>query len=172
MLYIHQGLITLANQNLLQPLINVVVGLAAAFITILAILGNRWSTRMKATLDLLERLETLEYYQNRYQAFRKIRMEPGGIRRMIAVGEGPGEGRLNRDMCLDYLNQYEFIALGIEKHILDEGFFRNTYGPIAVREWHAARPLIEHLRRDNPDYFRAFTRLVRKWDPTIRPVRH
>ena len=71
-------------------------------------------------------------------------------------------------MCLEYLNQFEFIALGIEKGILDEALFKNTYGPIVTRDWRAAQKLILGLRLEDPEYYCAFTRLVKKWDPAVR----
>ena len=73
MLEAYSTLKGLAADGLLQPIVTAVIGTLAAIFAFITILTNRWSTRMRATFDLLERLETTEYNQVRYRTFRKIR---------------------------------------------------------------------------------------------------
>ena len=158
-----------ASGQLFQPGVTLAVGIGGAVIAILAVLTNRWTTRMRATLDLLERLETQEYYQRRYRVFRRVRLEPEGFGRVIGLSTGDEE--TDRDHCLDYLNIFELVSLGIRKGILDERFFREAYEPTFIRDWYAARPLIEDMRSStdpkktaNPHYFEQFEWLVRRWE--------
>jgi hypothetical protein len=124
---------------------------------------------MRATLDFLERLETTDHHLKRYRAFRKVRQETNGIHRIIQ--ESHGEDETERDLCIDFLNMYEFISLGIRKRILDELYFRQAYEPTIIRDFDAAEPLIVNMRRPadskagpgDPGYFEHFEWLVTRW---------
>jgi Domain of unknown function (DUF4760) len=125
---------------------------------------------MRATLDLLERLETHDYYQTRYRSFRKVRMEPNGVHRIIQLTSS-GTDETERDHCLDFLNVYELLSLGMRKGILDERFFRRAYEPTLLRDWVAAKPLIDDMRNPNdrsksghPGYFEHYEWLVNRWE--------
>jgi hypothetical protein len=96
------------------------VGTLAAVFALVTVLTNRWTTRMKATVDLLERLETHDHFQKSYRAFRQVGLEPNGIQRIAMISTGAEI--TERDKCLDFLNIYELIALSIRKTILDEKF--------------------------------------------------
>ena len=124
---------------------------------------------MRATLDLIERLETQDYYQKRYRTFRKIRLERNGFQRLTTLSTGDQE--TDRDHCLDYLNVFEIVALGIRKGILDETFFGDAYKPTVIRDWHAAEPLITDMRKSSDpektasdDYFQQLQWLVTRWE--------
>jgi len=158
----------LVDHQLTQPTATVIVGALAAIFAAIAIVTNRWATRMRATLDLLERLETHEYYQKRYRAFRKVRLETHGIHKII-IEISTGTEDTERGLCLDFLNVYELIALGIRKGILDEHFYRQAYESTLLRDWEAAKPLIDDCRNPadqtkpkNPTNFEHFEWLVKR----------
>jgi hypothetical protein len=173
----------LVAHQLAQPTATVIIGIIGIIATTfawVAVLTNRWSARMRATLDLLERIETTEHHLRRYRAFRKVRMEPNGIHRIIQISRG--EDETERDLCVDYLNMYEFISLGINHKILDETYFRNAYEPTVLRDWAAAKPLVDDMRNPadpaagpgDPVYFEHFEWLVTRWkrpQPLWRRVR-
>jgi hypothetical protein len=55
--------------------------------------------------------------------------------------------------------------------ILDEQFFRRAYEPTLLRDWVAAKPLIDDMRRPNdprqsgnPGYFEHYEWLVKRWE--------
>jgi Domain of unknown function (DUF4760) len=75
-------------------------------------------------------------------------------------------------LCIDFLNTYEFISLGIRKKILDESYFREGYEPTLIRDWNAAKPLIEDIRHPadptatgtaDPTHFEHFEWLATRW---------
>jgi hypothetical protein len=134
----------LIDHQLTQPAVTIFIGSVATGFAWIAVVTNRWSARMRATLDMLERLETTEHHLKRYTTFRKVRQEANGIHRIIQIPNG--EKETDRDLCIDFLNTYEFISLGIRKKILDETYFREGYGPSLIRDWNAAKPLIEDIR--------------------------
>jgi Domain of unknown function (DUF4760) len=159
----------LVDHQLAQPAATVFIGTIATAFAWVAVLTNRWSARMRATLDFLERLETTEHHLKRYRTFRKVRLETNGIYRIIQ--ESRDETETERDLCIDFLNMYEFISLGIRKKILDELYFRQAYEPTIIRDWNAAEPLIAEMRRPaDPNagpgdlsYFEHFEWLVTRW---------
>jgi Domain of unknown function (DUF4760) len=102
----------LIDHQLVQPTVTVCVGVLATVFALAAVLTNRWSARMRATLDFLERLETTEHHLKRYRTFRKVRRE-NAIGRIAQESRGGDE--TERDLCVDFLNTYEFISLGIRK---------------------------------------------------------
>lgn len=157
----------LVEHQLAQPAATVFVGLFALFFAWIAVLTNRWSARMRATLDMLERLETTEHHLKRYRTFRKVRLETNGIHRIIQISAS--EIETERDLCVDFLNTYEFISL---EGILDEIYFRDAYEPTLVRDWNAAKPLIEDMRcpadpaasgPGHHSYFENFEWLATRW---------
>jgi hypothetical protein len=159
----------LVEHQIAQPTATVCVGLIATVFAWAAVATNRWSARMRATLDLLERLETTEHHLKRYRTFRQVRLEKNGIHRVIQMSRG--EVETERDLCIDFLNTYEFISLAIRKGILDENYFRQAYEPTLIRDWDAAKPLIEDARQPadphagggDPAYYEHFQWLVTRW---------
>jgi hypothetical protein len=143
------------------------VGTLAAVFALVTVLTNRWTTRMKATVDLLERLETHDHFQKSYRAFRQVRLEPNGIQRIAMISTGAEI--TERDKCLDFLNIYELIALSIRKTILDEKFYLQAYDATIARDWDAAAPLIKEMRTPSapdvagdPHVFEHFEWLVKR----------
>jgi hypothetical protein len=159
----------LVEHRLAQPTATIVIGLIATGFAWIAVATNRWSARMRATLDLLERLETSEHHLKRYRTFRKVRLETNGIHRIIQISRD--ENETERDLCVDFLNMYEFISLGIRKGILDEVYFRQAYEPTIIRDWDAAKPLIIDMRHPadpkagpgDPSYYEHFEWLAVRW---------
>ena len=158
----------LIDHQLVQPAVTVCVGVLATAFAWEAVLTNRSSARMRATLDFLERLETTEHHLKRYRTFRKVR-QSDSITQIVQELRGGDE--TDRDLCIDFLNTYEFISLGIRKKILDETYFRQAYEPTILRDWHAAAPLINDMRNPqdqtvhgDPTYYEHFQWRVDRWE--------
>jgi len=102
-----------------------------------------------------------------YQKFRQI---------FIAIRDGDGENltHLAQDneqsselasAVRTILSDYELVAIGIKKKILDEDFLKVYYKTTLVRDCIAMMPYIKERRRvrDNQAFYIEFQKLARKW---------
>jgi hypothetical protein len=115
-------------------------------VAIVAIHANRRVARMRATLDLIERTESSEYYLSIRKAFRILIDDPSPD---------------------TYLNHYELVAIGCEAGILDEQFYSYWMRTTLVRDWDQAKAFIQICRerpnRRNPAAFVHFERLAERF---------
>ncbi len=157
------------------PMAIMVSAFVATMVARSTIRANRATTRKLATLNLIERSESTEYYQERYIAFRDARQDPNG---MTALFDPTNSAlKSQRRLVLEMLNHYELIASGIKSEILDEGFYKNYMRSTFVRDWKSAAPLVAHIRRPTPDSgadvpatlaFSEFEALAVKWEAEMR----
>lgn len=144
----------------------------SACIAYAAILNARQVARQRATLDLIEKVESGDHYRKIVQTFTELR-------------RGDGFGHLNdpkiaedketRRCVNDYMNHYEMVSIGILTGILDEKFYRQWMRGPFVRDWNAAAEWVQRERwKRQPDgtwqyydaTFCSFEKLARKWSPT------
>ena len=155
-------------------------GLTAALIggsiAIRAIWTNRAIARLRATLDTIERTESQEHYKRLTSVFKEFRQSPS-IDETIEEILQPrtAEHRTRRTEILFFLNHYELIAVGFQTGVLDRGFYAEFMRGAVVRDWRAARPLIERLRIDNEaenpvplQIYEHFEELAEDWEWEIR----
>ncbi len=118
----------------------VVVAIGLAWVNIR---NARSIARLKATLDLIEKVESSEHYRKRHETFRSIRTEG-----RFAALENPGDAqtKAQRYEVVEYLNHYELVALGILNRVLDEGMYRKWMAGPFVRDWNAAAAWIQSER--------------------------
>lgn len=125
------------------------VALVSALVALGALLSARALARQKATIDLIEKVESTQHYRDINAAFSAVRRSADGFAK--AAGDTP-EAIALRKQINDYLNHYELIALGIRRKVLDGAFYRAWMGGAFVRDWNAACDWIEQERwRQQPD---------------------
>ena len=101
------------------------------------------TARKKATLDMIEKVESVPHYRQMHEAFSYHRKQSSFSRL-----HDPAEtrDREERTKVLDYLNHYELVSIGIASEILDEDFYRNWMRGPFVRDWNAAADFIQRER--------------------------
>lgn len=122
-------------------------------VAIWGVFNTRAVARRKATLDLIEKRESAEHYQQIHKVFRDTRLADG----FMALADPRSDAaRAQRKAVLDFLNHYEMVAIGIRRNILDERMYRDWMEGAFVRDWNAAADFIqsERWRRnaDNSDW--------------------
>ena len=125
--------------SLLSPAIIAV----SAFIAYLGLKSARDTARKKATLDLIEKVESTPHYRDLQANFRYFAETNEFSRINIPKGE---KDRMDRSAVLDYLNHYELVSIGIENKILDEGFYKRWMATAFVRDWNAASDFVQRER--------------------------
>lgn len=149
-------------------------------IALRAIWTNRAIARLRATLDTIERTESQEHYKhltNVFKEFRQSRSLDETINEILQPRTDKHRSR--RTEILFFLNHYELIAVGFQTGVLDKGFYAEFMRGSLVRDWRAARPLIEKLRVDNEannpvptQIYEHFEELAQEWEWEIRHEEH
>lgn len=112
-------------------------------VAIWGVFNTRSVARRKATLDLIEKRESAEHYQQIHKVFRDTRLADG----FLALADPRTEdARAQRKAVLDFLNHYEMVAIGIRRNILDERMYRDWMEGAFVRDWNAAAEFIQSER--------------------------
>ena len=158
-------------RNFGGPLAIITSAIVGTWIARTTIKANRDTARKLATLNLIERSESTEYYQERYIAFRDARQDQNGLTALFDPTNSALKSQ--RRLVLEMLNHYELIASGIKSEILDEDFYKDYMRSTFVRDWKSAKPLVDHIRRPTPDSgaevpatlaFSKFEELAKKWE--------
>jgi hypothetical protein len=143
--------------------------LASVFIAYLAMRNARAVARQRATLDLIEKVESGEHYRHIVHAFSELRRGPGFGDIMNPTTK---EAKELRRCVNDYLNHYELVAIGILEGILDEGFYKDWMRGPYVRDWNAAADWIQRERWKRTDsggwtyyekVFQNYQTVARRW---------
>jgi hypothetical protein len=168
--------ICVASDNFwwVTPLIVFLSALSAGVISITSILSSKSVAKKRATLDMIERSESTEYYQSLYVAFSQVRKDPAGLMQLVDITNP--HLLEQRQKILNFLNHYELIAIGIKMDILDESVYETFMRSTVVRDWDVAADFIAHIRNPSPDSgsevsaslaFSEFEALARKWSPKV-----
>lgn len=109
--------------------------LGAGIFAFLQIRTNRQMTRLRASLDLIERTESQQFYQDMRKGFRASH-----AKKFENLTED------ERTCSLYLLNHYEIIAIGCYAEVLDKKFYKLWMRSALARDWRAAESFIWGLR--------------------------
>lgn len=144
------------------------VGLVGASVAIYSVAANRAVARMRATLDLIERSESSDYYSEIRKSFRKI--NNAIILETIKFPMSDEDRKLRKEV-LAYLNHYELVAIGCKSAILDEKFYAKWMKTTLIRDWVAAKELVNHIRNTDsksiPDAYIQLERLAKRFQGNL-----
>jgi hypothetical protein len=149
-------------------------------IAIRAIWTNRAIARLRATLDTIERTESQEHYKRLTSVFKEFRQSPSMEQTIEEILQPrTDKHRERRTEILFFLNHYELIAVGFRTGVLDKGFYAEFMRGAVVRDWRAARSLIEGMRIDNEaqnpvprQIYEHFEELAKEWEWEILQEEH
>lgn len=116
--------------------------------------------RKRATIDLIEKVESTSHYRELQSTFVHHREEGT----LPNLNDPKNErDRKDRQDIQDFLNHYELVAIGIKSEILDKEIYVSWMGGPFVRDWNAATDFIqrERWKRDesSPTGFRYHDKL-------------
>jgi hypothetical protein len=132
---------------------------------------TRSVARMRATLDLIEKAESTDYYRSLTKTFSRLRRGKG-----FAHLNNPLEkDREERLQLIAYLNHYEIVAIGIRRGILDDDTYREWISGTLVRDWNAVAAYVQRERWKwdaeaqawlyAEQIYEAFQTLATRWSP-------
>jgi hypothetical protein len=143
--------------------------LISTAVAVLALITTKRIARRKATLDLIEKVESTEHYRSLNATFSRLRRGRGFAH--LADPLTP-QDEADRARVNDYLNHYELVSVGIFQRILDEAFYRTWMRAPFVRDWNAAVDFVQRERwRRGPDgawtynarIYCNYQRMARRW---------
>jgi hypothetical protein len=151
--------------------------LASASIAWRSLGNSRAIARKKATLDLIEKVESTDHYRAAARAF-------DAVRRLGRFGvlhdPKTDEDKVYRRQVLGYIGHYELIAIGIQRDVLDETIYRSWMRSHVAMEWNAAADFIQNERwrlnaaGTDMEYrrqlFENFQWMACRWSPEARKL--
>ena len=149
------------------PLVLFCSFVSAGIFSWLSIASQRKIARQRATLDLIERSESSDYYDRIYEAFLRVRKGKTGLMSIRSQ-----KGGADRKDVVNFLNHYELIALGIMNGTLDEEFYAKYFKKTFVAHWRDVEAFVEHVRDKTADShipraYEHFEALAIKWAAEI-----
>jgi len=138
-----QTLICVASSFHWTSLLTPIIILLSVLVAMLGVWSARASTRQRATLDMIEKVESTPHYKTLHAVFSYHRRQDTFDRL-----HDPQEAKDSeeRQAVLDYLNHYELVAIGVCREILDEAIYRDWMRGPFVRDWNAAARFIQRER--------------------------
>lgn len=139
-----------------------------ASIALYSILRNVQVQREKATLDMIQKNESDDYYISILAAFQQAAKHPAGIVDFMTSealqGEELKEREAQRRAANDFLNHYELVALSIRKKVLDEQFYKGWMRGTLLCHYEKAKPYIDERREKvGNEVYSDLVILVQKW---------
>ena len=141
----------------------------STIVAFLALVNTRRLARRKATLDLIEKVESTDHYRDLNSTFSRLRRGVGFAHLSNPSTEAD---QVDRAKVNDYLNHYELVSVGILQRILDEAFYRTWMRAPFVRDWNAAVDFVQserwRLATDgtwtyNEKIFCNYQKMARRW---------
>jgi hypothetical protein len=155
-------------------IVSAAIAVVSASIAFLGVRNARAVARQKATLDLIEKVESTEHYRTRTSNFTAIKR---GKRFGDLVAPVTDADKAARLLLIDYLNHYELIALGIRNNILDAAIYREWMGSAFVGDWNDAADWIQRQRwkrgqdgrwQYDPRAYRNYQHVAQLWSTEAR----
>jgi hypothetical protein len=155
-------------------IISAAIAVVSASIAALGLRNTRSVARQKATLDLIEKVESTEHYRARTSNFTAIKRSK---RFEALIAPTTPEDKAARLQLIDYLNHYELIALGIRNNILDAAIYREWMGSAFVGDWNDAADWIQRQRWKRGEdgrwhyderAYRNYQLVAQSWSPEAR----
>lgn len=149
----------------MTPLAIIVSAAIAALISYQTIQTNRRVARVRATLDVLFRLESDQEFLEASSTFKDVRDSRG----LCSLLEEHRKSNKDIDEGLrvdTYLNHIELICNGILEDTIDEVFvFQHMRGSI-IHDWHHSAEYVRQLRvkHDNPRIHQKLEQIATAWD--------
>jgi len=125
--------------SLLTPL----TVLGSLCVAILGVRSARASACQRATLDMIEKVESAPHYRDLHTVFAYHRRQ-GTFSRLHNPTEE--KDKRERQSVLDYINHYELVSIGIRNKILDADFYRDWMLSPFVRDWNACAEFVQRER--------------------------
>ena len=151
-------------------LITSILGVVAALIAIWGVVTQRSVARRRATLDLISALERDRDVIEARRKFIALAKAPGGLAPYADADKEPTHEAQSIRLIL---NEFELIAIGIQRGIVDYELYKRWNRSGAIMVWNYAAPFVMTLRArtSNDAIYHEFQEMVRWLKGEIMPKR-
>ncbi|HCL3904944.1 DUF4760 domain-containing protein [Pseudomonas aeruginosa] len=145
--------------------------LFGVLVAIVSVLSAKTIARKKQAADLLFNSRGDEELQNGLRALAKMHDDGNTNMRAFAA-----KSRVDEDipkMIRYVLNHYEYVAVGVQSKIYDEGMLRSASFNTVINLYKHSKPFIEAVRDNNqrPTIYQEFQWLAKRWEEKGLPVK-
>ncbi|MCO3694906.1 DUF4760 domain-containing protein, partial [Pseudomonas aeruginosa] len=142
-----------------------------SLVAIVSVLSAKAIARKKQAADLLFNSRGDEELQKGLRALAKMHDDGNTNMRAFAA-----KSRVDEDipkMIRYVLNHYEYVAVGVQSKIYDEGMLRSASFNTVINLYKHSKPFIEAVRDNNqrPTIYQEFQWLAKRWEEKGLPVK-
>ena len=144
----------------------------SALVALWGVSAAKATARKRATLDMIEKVESAPHYRALHEAFANRRKKKSFTELNDPIEK---QEKADRQSVIDYLNHYELVAIGIRTKILDPTIYQKWMKGPFLRDWNAAAAFIQRERWKWDDglgawayhrqQFENYQHVARQWDP-------
>jgi hypothetical protein len=142
--------------------VQTVILFVSAIAAIWVIYANGHAEKRRATVDLVIQQKQDKELQDALLHIRELREKK--VSNFAKYLED--HNSVDFKAIIRVLNNYEFIASGIEEGAFDEELFKRMQHSVLLNNWGALCGFVMEFRRQNslPTLFQEFQKLARKWE--------
>jgi hypothetical protein len=146
------------------------IGIVAALVAIWGVTTQRAIARRRATLDHIARSLSDRDLIQAHLRFIQLAKEPGGLAPWADVDKEKSE---ETQTIKTVLNEFELIAIGIQRGIIDYQLYVRWFRTGAILYWRHGAPFVHALRArvQNDAVFHEFEEMVRWFRENKMPRR-
>ncbi len=127
-----------------QASATLIVGFVAALIAIWGVWTQRAIARRRATFDHISRTEADADFIAARRKFVELARSGEGL---VKWADKDKEKTEEAQSIKLVLNDFELVAIGIQRGIIDEEFYKRWFKSSVVQYWGHAQPFVAELRR-------------------------
>lgn len=131
------------DQSLYAPIATLTVGVLAAVFAFWGIQSQRGIARRRATLDFIMKSETDGDMIKARLRFIELSKDVNGLGPWAALDKEKTDEAQKIKLIL---NEFELIAIGIKRGIIDKQLYCNWFKSGAIKHWDHAEPFVNILR--------------------------
>jgi len=162
---IHGAINLIENGQWYSPVAILLSATVAGLVALYTLSAHRDLARKRATLDVILKSESDEYFERIYRVFASEKRRNSGLEALInAETDSEKKAKVEVD---NFLNHYELIAISINQKILDEQFYKQWMCSTYISHFKASKNYILEIRKSSPYAYIEFQRLAEKWDKKL-----
>jgi hypothetical protein len=138
-------------------------GFVAVAVALWGIWSQRHIARTRATIEFINGNERDRDVMEARRCFIRLAKANGGL---AMWAEEDKERDEETQSIRVVLNEYELIAIGLQRGIFDEGLYRLWFRSGAIRYWSYAKPFVDRVRArtGNQALWKEFEALAKKME--------
>lgn len=157
------------------PLLSFVTAIASAITALSVFIYTRRANRRRATLDMVMKSLHDTDARNVYAEFKKYIQkdkDDNDTFKLRSLADQSSPLVTERSAVIAQINIYELIALGINRGVFDEHFYKRWFHGQFTKDYTSALPMLEAIWEKRPSVYCEYQALYLRWMKKKHPVAH